>query len=257
MLYVKRCLASVSLPNATPFEIVGADVHGSHTTIRFVVCYRPSRHPSNVDLSLYETLSGLIREKASVLAGNVNCPGVDWNQDLAVGEGFGLVDFKQENFLYQMVREPTRGDNVLDLIFSAEEDLISEVEVGEARAGSDHNAVQCMVGLPSDQEVNRTRERWNLRRADYDNFRRDLFELPHPVVGPAEDMWAAFHIQFQEIQERPIPRKNIGGEDCTNPRWFNGGISRGIKKCKRLYQEAKKHPTPVADRQLTIQRRFV
>ena len=92
-----------------------------------------------------------------------------------------------------------------------------------------HHSVQCLVGLPSNQEVNRTRERWNLRRADYDNFRRDLLELPLPVVGPAEDMWAAFRTQFQEIQERH----------------------------NRLYQEAKRHPTSEAERQVTIQRKVV
>ena len=120
MLYVKRRLTPVSLPIATPFEIVGADVHGSRTAIRFVVCYRPPRHPLDADLALYETLSGLLRGKASVLAGDFNCPGVDWNRDLAFGEGLRLVDFKLDNFLYQMVREPTRGENVLDLIFSTE-----------------------------------------------------------------------------------------------------------------------------------------
>ena len=179
---------------------------------------------------------------------------MDWNRYLAVGEGLRLEDLKLDNFLHQMVREPTQGENVLDLIFSTEEDLISEVEVGEALAGSDHNTVQCMVGLPSDQEVNRTRERWNPRRADYDNFLRDLFELPRPVVGPAEDMWAAFRQNFLDIQIRRIPCKRIGGKNCTNPSWFNGGISREIKK---LYQEAKRHPTPEAECHLTIQRRVV
>ena len=48
---------------------------------------------------------------------------------------------------------------MLDLIFSTEEDLISDVEVGEALTGSGHNTVPCMVGLLSDQEVNRTHER--------------------------------------------------------------------------------------------------
>ena len=133
------------------------------------------------------------------------------NRDLAIGERLRLVDFKLDNFLCQMVQEPTRGENVLDLIFSTEEDLISEVEVGEALAGSYHNTVQCMVGLPSDQEVNRTHERWNLRRVEYNNFPRDLFELPRPVVGPAEDMWAAFRQNFFDIQKRRIPRKRIGG----------------------------------------------
>ena len=147
-------------------------------------------------------------------------------------------------FLYQMVRKPTRGENMLDLIFSTEEDLISEVEVGEVLAGSNHNIVQCMVGLPSNQEVNRTRERWNLRRADYDNFLRDLFELPRPVVGPAEDMWAAFRQKFLDIQKRRIPRKRIGGKNCTSPSWFNGGISQEIKSESGFIRRLKDTPPP-------------
>ena len=109
MLYVKRCLTPVALPIAAPFKIVGADVHGGRMAICFVVCYRPPRHPLDADLAIYETFSGLVQELASVLAGDFNCHVVDWNLDLAVGEGLRLVDFKQDNFLYQivMVREPT------------------------------------------------------------------------------------------------------------------------------------------------------
>ena len=78
-------------------------------------------------------------------------------------------------------------------------------------------------------------------------------------MGPAEaeDMWAAFRQKFLDIQKRCIPRKRIGGKNCTSPSWFNGGISREIKKRKRLYQEAKRHPTPEAERHLTTQRRVV
>ena len=103
MLYVERSSTPVSLPITTPFEIEGADAHGSRRAIRFVVCYRPPRHPLDADLALYETLSGLLRGKASVLAGDFNCPGVDWNRDLAVGEGLRLVDFKLDNFLSSYV----------------------------------------------------------------------------------------------------------------------------------------------------------
>ena len=44
------------------------------------------------------------------------------------------------------MREPTRGANVLDLIFCSEEDLVSDVVVGECLAGSDHHMVWCTVG---------------------------------------------------------------------------------------------------------------
>ena len=196
-------------------------------------------------------------EKTSVLAGDFNCPGVDWEQDLAVGEGLRLLDFKQDNFLFQMVREPTRGDNVLDLIFSTDDDLVTEVEVGECLAGSDHHSVTCKVGVTSSPEARRFRERWNLRRADYDGFRRDLLELPRLVEGSADGMWLDFRTKFLGIQERRIPRKRMGGTERVRPSWFHGGIGREIRKRKRLYYAAKQNPTPDLERQLTMQRRVV
>ena len=57
------------------------------------------------------------------------------------------------------MREPTRGANVLDLIFCSEEDLVSDVVVGECLAFSDHHMVWCMVG----SEVVRPRDQLNLR----------------------------------------------------------------------------------------------
>ena len=161
MLYAKRHLNPVQIPIMTPYEIVGAEVRGSEPKVQVFVCYRPPKHPLDVDLALYETLSALVWEKTSVLAGDFNCSGVDWETDLAVGEGLRLLDFKHDNFLSQKVREPTRGANVLDLIFCSEEDLVSNVVVGECLAGSDHHMVWCMLD-PLSQWSCRALATWKL-----------------------------------------------------------------------------------------------
>ena len=57
------------------------------------------------------------------------------------------------------MREPTRGVNVLDLITCSDDDLVSEVVVGECLAGSDHHMVWCKVGANVDPEVGRIRDR--------------------------------------------------------------------------------------------------
>ena len=166
MLYAKNHLNSVQIQIVTPYEIVGAEVRGSEPKVQVFVCYQPPKHPLDADLALYETLSALVWEKTSVLAGDFNCSEVDWETHLAVGEGLRLLDFKHDNFLSQKVREPTRGANVLDLIFCSEDDLASNVVVGECLAGSDHHMVWCTVGSNVGPEVVRPRDRLNLRRAD-------------------------------------------------------------------------------------------
>ena len=77
---------------------------------------------------------------------------------------------------------------MLDLIFCSEDDFVSDVVVGECLAGSNHQMVWCTEGSKVGPEVVRPRDRWNLRRADYDGFCRDQLELPRPVHCSAEDM---------------------------------------------------------------------
>ena len=228
----------------TPYEIVGDEVRGSEQKMQVFVCYRPPKHPLNADLALYESLSALVWEKTSILVGDFNCSWVDWETDLTVGEGLRLLDSKHDNFLSQKVRESTRGANVLDLIFCSEDYLVFDVVVGECLAGSDHHMVWCTVGSNVGPEVVRPRDRWNLRRADYNCFCHDLLELPCPVEGSAEDMWSSFRTLYLTIQQRRILQKRVGGTERVQPSWFHGGIGREVRKRKHFYHAAKSHPTP-------------
>ena len=100
--------------------------------------------------------------------------------------------------------------------------------------------VWCTVGSTVGPEVVRPRDRWNLRRADYDGFRCDLLELPRPVEGSTEDMCPSFRTQFLNKQQRRIPRKRVGGTERLQPSWFHG---REARKRKRFYHAAKCNPT--------------
>ena len=160
MLYANRHLNPIQIPIVTSYEIVGAEVRRSEPKVQVFVCYRPTKHTLDAAFALYETLSALVWEKTSVLAWDFNCFGDDWETDLAVGEGLRLLDFKHDNFLSQKVREPTRGANVLDLIFCSEEDLVSDVVVGECLAGSDHHKDWCTVGSNVGPEVVRRWTDW-------------------------------------------------------------------------------------------------
>ena len=55
----------------------------------FVCCW-PPKHPLHDDLALYEYLPALVCEKITVLYGDFNCPGVDWDTDLA---RYGWITF--------------------------------------------------------------------------------------------------------------------------------------------------------------------
>ena len=81
-----------------------------------------------------------------ILGGDFNLPHIDWGLDIAkpnpqYGKEISkkLTDIVNENNLTQVVREPTRGNNILDLMFTTNPGLISSVEVHPDM--SDHNAI--------------------------------------------------------------------------------------------------------------------
>ena len=80
-------------------------------------------------------------------------------------DGLHLLDFKQDNFLSLKVLEPTIGTNVLDLIFSKEDDLDPKMVVGECLAGSDH-VDWCTVGANVAPEIVRPQDPWYQRGVD-------------------------------------------------------------------------------------------
>ena len=51
----------------------------------------------------------------------------------------------QDSFLTQLVREPTRGGALLDLLFTNTEGLVGDVKVGDCLGQSDHEIVEFSI----------------------------------------------------------------------------------------------------------------
>ena len=56
-------------------------------------------------------------------------------------ESEDFLKVSKDNFLKQVVMEPTRGDNILDLVLTDNGNMIRNVQVGEELGSSDHRAV--------------------------------------------------------------------------------------------------------------------
>lgn len=93
--------------------------------------------PPNSDLKPLEDLRTCLSSVATtdlLITGDFNLSGIDWttNQPTKASEHHNLLsDIIQDNFLYQLVDEPTRENNILDLVLTTKIDLINNLEVGE------------------------------------------------------------------------------------------------------------------------------
>ena len=86
-----------------------------------------------------------LRDDRVLLMGDFNFPGVDWVTGDCQGtspEGAMFVDCLEDNFYEQYVKEPTRGDNILDLVITNEYGLIGDLCVEAGLASSDHRLVR-------------------------------------------------------------------------------------------------------------------
>lgn len=102
---------------------------------------------TSVMCEIIRSLSG----KDVLVMGDFNLPGIDWNSHnipvncIKSKESELFLDVMDDLFLYQHVHEPTRhgaGENsIVDLVFSMDETLISDIRIFPPLSGSDHSVL--------------------------------------------------------------------------------------------------------------------
>ena len=93
-----------------------------------------------------------------VMLGDLNLPKIDWLYLAAQNDGIHnllLYQFVSNGFT-QLVTDPTRADNILDIILTNESTIISKVSVCEPLSNSDHSQVQFCVNVISESVKNLT-----------------------------------------------------------------------------------------------------
>ena len=129
-----------SLENA--YEILCGDVYFESSSFRIIVVYRtPSCAVANTEL-LFKVLSDLVAcELHSIIVGDFNMPEFHANGSCHSSPMSWLEELVHSHDLTQHVREPTRGSNVLDLVFTTCRDLIKNICVMPPVGVSDHNTI--------------------------------------------------------------------------------------------------------------------
>src|SRR6218665_2538863 len=168
-------------------------------------CQMPPKKPANQ--GMYKLLERANKE-TSLIMGDFNYH-VDWEHSEGEREQDRLfLDFIEASFMQQHVMEPTRGDNILDLVLTSDENMIENVSVGEHFNTSDNHVVRWGLITEHTQEVKAYVKRPNFFKADYDLVRNKLKEmnLESTVRGmEANEAWKKFNGIMREIIENNLP----------------------------------------------------
>ncbi len=230
------------------FESISVDLflksHARRQTARICLVYRsPSHFDCQKAQSFCQHIDSIIEPRQpTFLIGDFNMPCIEWPSSTVPGRGPDSLEYRflqltLEKGLAQLVMEPTRGVNFLDLVFASEPNLVSTIYVEAPFGGSDHNVVKFSSDVFTSSAKRPTNQKgYNFHKANYTGLAQALDHVDWPTVfqtcSTAQQMWDAFLGVLHPLIARFVPkRKNRKTASSWPP-----SIQRLILKQKRLHK---------------------
>ncbi|PKU46943.1 glycerol kinase [Limosa lapponica baueri] len=149
---------------------------------------RPPDQDGEVDEAFYNQLQVALQSQALVLVGDFNYPDICWKGYTARNiQSKRFLHCIDDNFLMQLVEEPTRREALLDLLLTDKEGLVEDIKVEGNLGCSDHGKIEFRIVGSMHKTVSRTVD---FKRANFVLFKKLLGEIP----------WAR-DLEEQEIEQ--------------------------------------------------------
>ena len=203
-----------------------------------VVCiYRPPSCPTQKFESVLQLISNELANigppnPTILMCGDYNLPMINWVEQGTISGGTldlqdqarKLKDFAHENFLEQLVQTGTRQQNILDLVFTNNADLVNEIAIHDTVI-SDHRLMTIATNIslvpdPSAAEIQSGNRLLSLnfrhKSIDWDLISAKHDEVPWDALFESrntEEMYSVLlekieHITSIYVPKRKQPRKS-------------------------------------------------
>lgn len=183
-LYVRSNMQSVLMSDFKTnqdVESVWVDIFLNDKSYRVGAFYRPPNQSQELDVEMVKEIETACcnREKDLVIMGDFNFPNIHWDSLSNIDHRSSVfVNCILDNFLSQVVHEPTRDAALLDLILTSEESLVEEVRVDENLADSDHNIIRFSLKVVSEPKLQINNEKvLDFRNGSFTKFREMFNEI--------------------------------------------------------------------------------
>ena len=190
-----------------------------------------------IEQKLLNELECASKRGTTIAIGDFNYRDIDWDIMRGSQNSQQFIDRVEDIGLFQFIKEPTRDNAILDLIFSNEEHLVSDVTVGDTLGTSDHNIVRFSLNF-SMNLVKNTVLIPDFSKANMKEFVDELNLVDWDLVLGSEtstnEKWINFKTKLDKIQNNHIPLKEIRNIKKFQPKWFN----KEAKKSKRMKEAA-------------------
>ena len=107
--------------------------------------------------------------------------------------------------------EPTRGDNVLDIVLSSQKELEDNVKIHVPLGNSDHNQIHFDINVKSESKYKKTYLR-NFHKRNYKDMKKYLAKLDwnNMMNKTAIECWNILKYEIESIINKFVPLKKQG-----------------------------------------------
>ncbi len=221
-----------------------------HNKMTIGTVYRPPKQQAADDAALYDEIHTITQNRQSVIIGNFDCSNIDWTTMHGDREGNRLLEMLEDTFLTQIVTQPTRENNSLDLVLVSDSNLTRECQVGEKLDGCDHHLIRLKIRTDHELTEN-TSKIPDYKRANF-KLARDLLTqttLDYTNLTPVEGAWNGFKNKLIEVEGTTVPMKTRRTNNAVCPPWITTHVRRAINKKMRKYNLLRENSTDEARRQ--------
>ena len=201
--------------------------------------YRPPSLSASTDKKLFDLISDTSNTSESIIFGDFNLPVASWGSNIACHSGHSLYDSLLESALIQHVHEPTRGTNILDLIFSTNDSLISNVIVGPEFSTSDHKIVMFDIDLAIYEENFSEEIVYMYNKGNYEKLRSIFSATDWSQISRENDIdeaWTKFTNIINSAVKTCIPVCKRRARNNIKPKWWNNQIKIELSNKNRAYR---------------------
>ena len=212
-----------------------------------------NRHTDNDPTSMEQLNSTVERlndtTPNAVISGDFNVPSVNWSSlTVSIPPQYGqsvnqeVLNLAVQNELYQIQHERTRMNNVLDLVFVTNMNLVNNIKVYPGM--SDHNCIITDINLKVKHCRKPARTVYRFSKGNMDAVMHDLeteferFDRADPSSRTIDDNWNDFKTTLMSSLNKHITRKTLSTRKDIP--WMSPEIKRKIRKKQMLYNKQKK-----------------
>ena len=248
-ILVRDNITSVAEPDlSTDCEAIWTKIKTEGNKDLHIGCfYMPQRDKDHLT-KLDQSLSRITANKNILLAGDFNCPNINWgagavnpsSPDYITQEK--LLKLTQNHGLEQVHLSPTREDNLLDLVFTNNPSLTkASISVPGI---SDHDIVVTDFLTKPRYSKTQRRKCFLYSKANWADLKRNLKTLSDEIEKDyndgacTRDLWDKFHTTLSDEIHKLIPHKLL--KKTSSLPWIDRRLRGLMRKKAKLHAKAKK-----------------